>query len=405
MRTIMHVDLDAFFCAVEQRRNPALAGKAFVVAGRSDERGVVATASYAARAYGIKAGTPTARAQQLCRDIIVVRPRYPDYVAAAAEVMQVLQSETVLVEQASIDEAYVDLSGLTESPVRVARRVRARVHHELQLSLSCGIASNKLVAKAATDIGKQLARDGTMPQAIYAVPQGEEARFLAPLPVDTLCGIGPKTTQRLHALGITTLGEIGWTREADIRAAFSPRQANELIRWARGIDHTPLVFMRPPKSLSHETTFMRDTSDVLVVESTLLTLTYELARRLQRKQLRCYVVSCRIRWDMRESVARQARLVRASDQGDEIYARVHDLLHYLWDGKRAIRLVGVGVSQLGDYPAQLGLWDSLTSADAEQQAQRVIVAAEQFLGRPLSTHRLAQSATKRWTPADLTPEG
>ncbi len=404
MRTIMHVDLDAFFCAVEQRRNPALAGKAFVVAGRSDERGVVATASYAARAYGIKAGTPTARAQQLCRDIIVVRPRYPDYVAAAAEVMQVLQSETVLVEQASIDEAYVDLSGLTESPVRVARRVRARVHHELQLSLSCGIASNKLVAKAATDIGKQLARDGTMPQAIYAVPQGEEARFLAPLPVDTLCGIGPKTTQRLHALGITTLGEIGWTREADIRAAFSPRQANELIRWARGIDHTPLVFMRPPKSLSHETTFMRDTSDVLVVESTLLTLTYELARRLQRKQLRCYVVSCRIRWDMRESVARQARLVRASDQGDEIYARVHDLLHYLWDGKRAIRLVGVGVSQLGDYPAQLGLWDSLTSADAEQQAQRVIVAAEQFLGRPLSTHRLAQPGPKRWTPADLTPE-
>jgi hypothetical protein len=107
---------------------------------------------------------------------------------------------------------------------------------------------------------------------------------------------------------------------------------------------------------------------------------------------------------MREAVARQARLPRATDQGDEIYARVHDLLCYLWDGKRAIRLVGVGVAQLGDYPAQLGLWDSQVRDGAEQQAQTVIVAAEQFLGRPLSTHRLAQSATKRWTPADLASE-
>ena len=108
---------------------------------------------------------------------------------------------------------------------------------------------------------------------------------------------------------------------------------------------------------------------------------------------------------MREAVAHQARLPRATDRGDEIYARVHDLLCYLWDGKRSIRLVGVGVSQLGDFPAQLGLWDSPISDGAEQQAQTVIVAAEQFLGRPLSTHRLAQSTLKRWTPHDLTPEG
>jgi len=152
MRTIMHVDLDAFFCAVEQRRNPTLAGKAFVVAGRSDERGVVATASYAARAYGIKAGTPTARAQQLCRDIIVVRPRYPDYGAAAAEVMQVLQAETALVEQASIDEAYVDFAEYSALPLVkefdnvIVLRTLSKGYSLAGLRLGFGIANPSLLS-------------------------------------------------------------------------------------------------------------------------------------------------------------------------------------------------------------------------------------------------------------------
>ena len=407
MRTIMHVDLDAFFCSVEQRRNPTLVGKAFVVGGSANDRGVVATASYAARAYGIHAGTSTAKARQLCPDIIVVRPDYTAYTEAAQEVMEVLLSETSLVEQASIDEAYVDLADIEESADVFARRVQLRVATELRLSISCGIAGNKLVAKAATDTGKKLARAGKMPHAIYVVPPGGEATFLGPLPVDTLCGIGPKTTEKLHGLGVMTLGEIGWTRCSDIRAAFLARHAEELIRMARGIDETPMVYAYTAKSLSHMTTFMRNVDDPAVIESTLLTLSYDLARRLQRKNMRCKVVHCQIRWDIHSSIGRQSALSRATNQGPEIYERARFLLRCLWDQRREIRLVGVGVAQLGDYPQQLGFWDAplqdiatvpVPADPAEGRAIKIIEDAEQYMGKALSTHRMANMVAKRWSP-------
>ena len=407
MRTIMHVDMDAFFCSVEQRRNPTLVGKAFVVGGSANDRGVVATASYAARAYGIHAGTSTAKARQLCPDIIVVRPDYTAYTEAAQEVMELLLSETSLVEQASIDEAYVDLAEITEEPDAFARRVQLRVKDELRLSISCGVAGNKLVAKAATDIGKKLARAGKMPHAVFVVPPGGEAAFLGPLPVDTLCGIGPKTTEKLHALGIQTLGEVGWTRCSDIRASFLPRHAEELIRMARGEDPTPMVYAYTAKSLSHETTFMRNVTDPAVIESTSLTLSYDLARRLQRKQMRCKVVHCRIRWDLHSSSGRQSVLSRATDQGPEIYERAVFLLRCLWDQRREVRLVGVGVAQLGNYPQQLGFWDApsvdiatvpVPADPAEDRAVQVIEEAERYMGKALSTHRMANAVAKRWTP-------
>jgi len=401
MPTIMHVDLDAFFCAVEQRRRPMLAGRPFVVAGRSHERGVVATASYAARAYGIRAGTPTAKALRACPDLIVVPPDYPAYMEAAEAVMALLRRVTPQVEQASIDEAYADISACDADALQVARHLQHAVASELQLSISCGIASNKLVAKAATDRAKTLARSGQMPHAIYVVPAGQEAAFLAPLPVDTLCGIGPKTTRRLHELGIGTLGELGWQRCSDVQAQFPARQAAELIRWARGIDERPLQQARPAKSLSHETTFLRDVTDRAVVVGTLLALAQALAHRLSHKHLRCWVVHCRIRWDMHHAVAKQTRLTRATHQAAEIFVAACHVLDDLWDGQRSIRLVGVGVAQLGTYPEQLGFWDS-ELADQEMQwavsASTTIAEAEAFQGHPLSTQRIGHRATRRWSP-------
>lgn len=401
MPTIMHVDLDAFFCAVEQRRRPILAGHPFVVAGRSHERGVVATASYAARAYGIRAGTPTAKALRACPDLIVVPPDYPAYMEAAQAVMTVLRRVTPHVEQASIDEAYVDISAHHHEALVVARHVQQDVARELNLSVSCGIASNKLVAKAATDRAKTLARSGQMPHAIYVVPTGQEAAFLAPLPVETLCGIGPKTTRRLHELGIGTLGELGWQRCSDVEAYFPARQARELIRWARGIDDRPLQLARPAKSLSHETTFLRDVNDRAVVVGTVLTLAQALAQRLFHKRLRCWVVHCRIRWDMHQGVARQMRLARATHHATEIFVAACQLLDELWDGQRHMRLVGVGVAHLGVYPEQLGFWDAELVDQGEQWAAHAATAiadAEAFQGHPLSTQRIGHRATRRWSP-------
>ncbi len=398
---IMHVDLDAFFCSVEQRRRPHLNGRPFVVAGQSHERGVVATASYAARAYGIRAGTPTAQALKLCPEVVVVRPDYPSYEAAAHEVVALLRRVAPRVEQASIDEAYVDVGADVVVATELALQVQHMVATELALPISCGVASNKLVAKAATDIAKTLARSGQLPRAVQVVPIGQEAAFLAPLPVDTLCGIGPKTTQQLHALGITTLGELGWLRCSDVRAHFAHRQAEELIRWARGIDHSPLQGVRPAKSLSHETTFLRDSNDRTLVLATLWTLAQAIAQRLERQQLRCWVVHCRVRWDVHAAVAKQTRLPRATADANELFVYVGVLLDELWDGQRSMRLVGMGVSQLGYYPRQLGFWDAELADDQQawsQHADEAIADAEQLLGRPLNTQRLGEQRLQRWSP-------
>lgn len=399
---IMHVDLDAFFCAVEERRRPHLRGRPFVVAGQSHERGVVATASYAARTYGIRAGTSTAKAVQLCPEIVVVKPDYPAYLAASQAVMGLLQEVSPLVEQASIDEAYVAIADHLDSATACAQHVQQRIAQELQLAVSCGVASNKIVAKVATDIAKTRCRRGEMPRAIYVVAPGQEAAFLAPLPVDALCGIGPKTTQKLHDMGIRSLGELGWVRESDVRVHFHARQAEQLIRWARGIDDTPLQRARPPKSLSHETTFLRDVHDRTLVVGTVLTLAQAVAQRLQRQQLRGWVVHCRIRWDIYAAVAKQARLTRATDQASEIFGQATRLLDGLWDGQRSMRCIGIGVAQLGAYPQQLGFWDAELVDDAlvwAQAADEAIGDAEELLGRPLTTQRIGAHRPQRWSPS------
>ena len=230
---------------------------------------------------------------------------------------------------------------------------------------------------------------------------GQESAFLAPLPVETLCGIGPKTTHQLHELGIVTLGELGWQRCSDVEAHFPARQAAQLIRWARGIDERPIQQAQPAKSLSHETTFLRDVNDRALVVGTVLTLAQALAYRLQHKQLRCWVVHCRIRWNMQQSVAKQARLPRATHQAAEIFVTACQLLDALWDGQRSMRLVGVGVAQLGRYPEQLGFWDAELVDQGEQwsvAATTAIIDAEAFQGHPLSTQRIGHRATRRWSP-------
>ena len=256
-RKIIHFDLDAFFCAVEEQLNPSLVGKPFAVGGRPDERGVVASCSYAARKYGVHSAMPTSRALRLCPGLIIVASRHGKYSKISKEVMAHLHALSPLVEQISIDEAFVEISDLQESGQEIAKRLQKTINDELGLPCSIGIASNKLVAKIANDVGKSSARTGAPPNAITDVPPGKEAEFLAPLAVDKLWGVGPKTAEKLEKIGVTTIGELAQRTEKELVRLFG-RSGESLHRHSRGIDDSPIVTFHEPKSISQETTFTKD---------------------------------------------------------------------------------------------------------------------------------------------------
>ena len=233
-RTILHIDLDAFYCAVEETRNPELRGKAFAVGGRPEERGVVASCSYAARRMGVRSAMPMGKALRLSPGLIIVSSRHHIYREVSGQVMNLLHELTALVEQISIDEAFLDISDIREEPERIARNLQTRILEELQLPCSIGIASNKMVAKIATEVGKSLALQkikekglAEPPNAVTVVPFGEEAAFLSPLPADMLWGVGPKTSARLTELGIQTIGDIAKWPESEMIRMFGENRSEE----------------------------------------------------------------------------------------------------------------------------------------------------------------------------------
>ncbi|MCU0490330.1 MAG: DNA polymerase IV, partial [Chloroflexaceae bacterium] len=294
-RTILHLDLDQFFCAVETLRDPSLQGKPFAVGGRPEGRGVVASASYAARAFGVRSAMPMAHAVRLCPQLIVVRPDFPAYRAASQQVMAQLHALTPLVEQISVDEAFLDVSGLDGPGAALAAQLQATIRDAVQLSCSLGVASNKLVAKIATDVGKSMARSGAIPSAICVVAPGEEAAFLAPLPASALWGVGPKTAEKLAALGIFTIGDLAAWPAADLARRFG-QHGDDLARRARGIDERPLVTERAAKSISQETTFAEDVRDQAQLEQTLRTQAVAIAANLHRKGLMGTAIKLKLRW-------------------------------------------------------------------------------------------------------------
>ena len=267
-RTILHLDLDAFFCAVEELHDPSLHGKPFAVGGRPEERGVVASCSYAARRFGVRSAMPMSRALRVCPGLLVISHHRGDYGEMSEKVMERLHNLSPFVEQISIDEAFVDISGLGD-PAALARRLQSEVWDGIGLPCSVGIASNKLVAKIATEVGKKSALSGASaqtkgkgepPNALTIVPPGTEAAFLDPLPADMLWGVGPKTAARLAEYGIHAIGDIARRPAADLVRWFG-ENGQELWRHARGVDERPIVTEYEAKSISQETTFARDVRD------------------------------------------------------------------------------------------------------------------------------------------------
>ncbi len=354
-RTILHLDLDAFFCAVEELYEPSLRGKAFAVGGRPEERGVVASCSYAARRFGVRSAMPMSRALRLCPELIIVGHRHGVYGEMSEKVMQRLNDLSPLVEQISIDEAFVDLSDLREPPAEIARGVQARINGELGLPCSVGVAGSKLVAKIATEVGKKSARRNEPPNAITVVPPGGEAEFLAPLPVEMLWGVGPKTAARLAEYGLHTIGEIARRPAADLARWFG-ENGRDLWRHALGVDESPLVTEHEVKSISQETTFARDLRDDRALADTLRELSAQVGRRLRQSNLAGTTVKIKLRWPDFTTLTRQVTLPQPADLDEQIYDTALDLLAKVRPPGKAVRLIGVGVSGLGAPVRQMELW-------------------------------------------------
>jgi DNA polymerase IV len=374
VRTIIHLDLDAFFCAVEEQADPALRGKPFAVGGRPEGRGVVASASYMARKFGVHSAMPMAQAVRLCPNLLVVPPNFATYRAASQQVMERLHALTPLVEQISIDEAFLDVTALSEPGDALAVRLQATIRDELALSCSLGVATNKLLAKVATDVGKSLVRSGKMPQAICVVPPGDEAAFLAPLPATALWGVGPKTAEKLAELGIHTIGDIAAWPAADLARRFG-QHGEDLARRARGSDNRPIVTERATKSISQETTFARDVTDRATLERTLREQATEIAQKLRREDLMGTTVKLKIRWPDFTTPTRQLTLPQPTDEIEAIAEAALRLFGQIWTGEQAVRLIGVGISGLGSPPRQLSLWDIPVVPTPQEQARQQRVEA------------------------------
>lgn len=384
-RTVLHIDLDAFFCAVEENQNPSLRGKAFAVGGKPDERGVVASCSYAARRMGIRSAMPMSRALKLSPRLIIVPSRHHLYSEVSRQVMGILHEQSPLVEQISIDEAFLDVSDIREEPEQFGRRLQARIRDELHLPCSIGVAPNKLLAKLATEVGKALAlqriKDQGLtvpPNAVTVVRAGEEAAFLNPLPVEMLWGVGPKTSARLTELGIYTIGDLAKWPEVELVRLFG-ENGRDLARHSRGIDDRSIVTEHETKSISQEITYSKDVREDLVLVKTIREMSAEVGIQLRRNNLAGRTIKLKIRWPDFTTLTRQTTLNDPTDQDDVIAKTALDLLNAVRKPNQAVRLIGVGISGLGAPIRQLGLWD--VDQEKLRKIQEVVDALREKYGK------------------------
>jgi DNA polymerase-4 len=361
-RSIIHLDLDAFFVAVERLDNPALIGLPVLVGGRPEVRGVVASASYEARACGVHSAMPTAQALRLCPQAILLSGHRGRYVEMSRRVMTVLAEYTPLLETISIDEAFLDVSGTADHygpPGQLAGAIQNRIDRELGLSASLGVATNKLVAKVASDFRK--------PYGITVVDPGEEADFLAPLPIRKLWGVGQVMGKELSRMGISTIGDMARLPAETLRSRFGA-QGEALWRAAWGIDESPVTPEHQAKSLSREETFAQDVSDAAVLRRELLRLSDAVAARLRRHNFQARTVGLKLRYDDFSTISRQATLPDATDAGPVVYGQVLALFESAWQRGRPVRLLGVAAANLTQPARQLRLFEQEDLRQAQLDA-------------------------------------
>lgn len=355
-RKILHLDLDAFFCAVEEQLNPELRGKAIAVGGKPNERGVVSSASYPARKYGVRSAMPMAQAIQLCPHLIIVGQTRGVYSERSKAVMAILRDTAPYVEPLSIDEAFLDATILPDEIEKIARRLQKRIIDELGLPCSLGGATNKLVAKTANTVGKARQQTDEPPKAITIVPPGEEANFLAPLPIRRLWGVGPKSAETLSQLGLTTIGDVAnWSEEALISRL--GKLGGDIWRRAQGLDFRPVETEHVAKSISKEVPFAVDVADEAMLKLTLRRLSDGLGRQARKAELAGTTIKLKLRWSDFTTLSRQLTLDNPTDLDGEIYRAASQLFDQVWLAGKPVRLIGVGLGGFGAPKKQIGLWE------------------------------------------------
>ena len=363
-RRVMHCDLDCFFAAVEELDDPKLRGRPVIVGGDPDRRGVVSTANYVARRFGVHSAMSAAVARRLCPSAVFLRPRFDRYRELSHAVMAILDDYFDVREQVSIDEAYGELPPGVVGCVpaqRIATELRARVREETGLVISVGVGRNKSIAKLASDLSK--------PDGLLVVKPGAEAAFLHPLPVGRLNGVGPHTRERLAALGVATVGDLARRTQEELASALGKHGA-WLWRLAQGDDDRPVVADHgPPKSVSCEDTFERDISDLDRAEEQVRRLATEVAERVREKRLIGRSVTLKVRWSDFHIITRQQSLAQPTADAEPIVASAIELLAReigpLLAQGGAIRLLGVGLHGITSLDAPV--WQQLPTAQGYVQ--------------------------------------
>ncbi|HEX9190796.1 MAG TPA: DNA polymerase IV [Candidatus Deferrimicrobiaceae bacterium] len=344
-RTILHLDLDAFFASVEVLDDPSLRGKPVIVGG-SERRGVVSAASYESRKYGVHSAMPTATAKRLCPEGVFLPVRMERYREVSEVVFSIFRRFTPLVEPLSIDEAFLDVTGcerLFGSAEEVARKIRAAVREETGLTVSAGVAPNKFLAKIASDLGK--------PDGMTVVPPGGETGFLDPLPVAKLWGVGKVTERELQRRGVRTIGDLRRVPKGTLTGAFGAH-GEQLHRLAHGIDDRPVETEHEAKSIGHEDTYDHDLRERGAMRRELLSLADRVSARLRRHGLKGRTVTLKVKYADFVQVTRAATLSGPTDDGGSLYRVALDLLGNTEAGARPVRLLGISVSKL--IPAAAG---------------------------------------------------
>lgn len=350
-RVIFHLDMDAFYASVEQRDNPALRGKPLIVGAPPTQRGVVCAASYEARKFGVRSAMPSATAGRLCPKGVFVRPRMDRYREESHHIMRIVAETGALMEPMSIDEAYLDISALSQGDdadssllkaLPLARELKGRIHSERQLTATIGIASNKLLAKIASDHKK--------PDGLTVISEAEKVSFLRPLPVRVLYGVGRVTEQTLAQSGIVTVGDMQ-DYPGDLRA-LAGSFGTKLRQFAFGEDDRPLSIGDEIKSISNEETFLNDTEDRKILRACLREQAADISARLKRRQLGAHTVQVKVRYSDFTTLTRQISVEEPVTEAAEIYRLGCFLLGRERLVSRPLRLLGLGVSGLREPSAR-----------------------------------------------------
>ncbi len=367
VRSILHVDLDAFFVSVEQALRPELYGKPVIVGGQPDRRGVVAAASYEARAFGIHSAMPLIKAYRLCPHAVFLEGNFQRYREFSAKFMAILADFSPDVESGGLDEAYLDVTGcdIFGTPHQIAVKIKQRVHDELGIVASVGIATSKVVAKIASDFQK--------PDGLVEVPAGQEREFLSPLPIGKLPGVGKKTELYLKQRGISTMGQIASLKPQNALVLLGS-SGMALYYHAQGIDDRRIATRSGVKSISRETTFAQDVVDIRMLQAVLRYLSERVGAELRRNGQFARTVALKLRYSDFTTISRQTSLDAAVDIDEIIFDRAAALLDQaLKKDHRPVRLIGIGITNFTSGQRQLSL-----DTPALQRMERVDKAIDRI---------------------------